>query len=63
MFIGLVSILIYQYFMSCNFLTGIFGEDRGSSSRQGLGGSVCVLGVGLIKAWVDVARARDTGAK
>ena len=28
-FIGLVLILIYQYFMFHNFATGIFGEDRG----------------------------------
>ena len=28
-FIDLVLILIYQYFMSHNLLTGIFGEDRG----------------------------------
>ena len=53
----------FDILCSIIFPQGHLERTEGSSSRRGLGGSVCVLGAGLIKAWLDVARARETGAK
>ena len=55
--------LFISILCSLIFSQGYLGRTEGSSSRRGLGGSIWVLGAGLIKAWLVVAGARDNGAE
>ena len=50
--------------MFLSSLTRVFGEDtEGSSSRRGLGGSAGVLGMGVVRVGLVVARAKGYWAE